>query len=196
MKRTQTELWASANALLLTALLLLTVPLPWVGAALLAGSFHEFCHGAVILLLGGKIYRLRAGCRGAAMEIGCLSPIREMLAAAAGPAGSLLLLLVRKQLPRTALCGLIQGLYNLLPVYPMDGGRILWCFLALFLPERTALKIRRAVKWLTAGLLTAGSIWAFRKMEQKTALFLPLFLLIFPMIRGKIPCKQGLPNVQ
>ena len=41
------------SACLMGAFLLLTLPLNWLLSALAAAAFHELCHGAAILLLGG-----------------------------------------------------------------------------------------------------------------------------------------------
>lgn len=109
----------------LWAVLLLTLPLPWVLGAILAGAFHEFCHLAALILTGTTVYSIRIGFRGAKIETGSMDPRIEFICAAAGPAGSLFLLLFLRQIPRIALCAAVQGIFNLLPWYPMDGGRIL-----------------------------------------------------------------------
>ncbi len=112
-------------ALVLLALLLLTLPLPWVAAAVLAAAVHEGCHLGAVYLLGGKAQGLWVGPRGARMDAVLPSQRREVLAILAGPGGSLALTLLAGLFPRLALCGLIQGLFNLLPLPPLDGGRAL-----------------------------------------------------------------------
>ena len=159
---------------LIGAALVLLVPLPWVAAALLAGAFHECCHLAVIRLLGGRVtgMQLRAG--GAEISVSGLSDWQELLAAGAGPAGSLALLLLRRQFPELAFCGLIQGLHNLLPVYPMDGGRILLCGLSMALgPERG----RRVAGWV--GTVTGAAalvLGIFLTLSGGFSLFLPVLI--------------------
>ena len=115
----------SAGAVILLAVLLLILPLQWVIAALLAATFHELCHAFAILLCGGSIDCISVSGRGAVMSTKPLTVTREVLCAIAGPVGSFLLLLLARWLPRTAVCGAVQGLYNLLPLFPMDGGRVL-----------------------------------------------------------------------
>ena len=113
------------GACLLFALLLLTLPLPWVVASLCAAAFHELCHILALVLMHRPIVGIRIGTRGAQILTTPMGPKEELLCAAAGPLGSLFLLLFLRQLPRLALCAGIQGLFNLIPLYPMDGGRIL-----------------------------------------------------------------------
>lgn len=137
------------------ALLLLVLPLPWVAAALLAGAFHECCHYLVIRALGGRVPGVTVGYRGAVMELCGLGTGAELLAAAAGPVGSLSLLFLSGVFPRLALCGLVQGIYNLLPIYPLDGGRILRCTLKAILPAKTTTAISHWVG-LAAALAVGG----------------------------------------
>ena len=123
------------SACLMGAFLLLTLPLNWLLSALAAAAFHELCHGAAILLLGGRIWGVRIGAGGAVMETEPLSSGKELVCALAGPAGSLLLVLTFRIFPRVAVCALVQGAFNLLPVFPLDGGRALRCALARFCPK-------------------------------------------------------------
>ena len=82
------------SACLMGAFLLLTLPLNWLLSALAAAAFHELCHGAAILLLGGRIWGVRISAGGAVMETEPLSSGKELVCALAGPAGSLLLVLM------------------------------------------------------------------------------------------------------
>lgn len=138
------------------ALLLLVLPLPWLAAALLAGAFHECCHYLAIRALGGRVSGVAIGSRGAIMELRGLGTAAELLAAAAGPVGSLSLLGLSGIFPGLALCGMVQGAYNLLPIYPLDGGRILRCALKEVLPPKNAAAVSCWVGFAAA--LAAGAL--------------------------------------
>lgn len=131
-----TKIEITAGAFLWPAVLLMLLPIQWVFAMLFAGAFHEFCHMAAICLTGREIYRMHIGVRGATMETGALPPWQELLCALAGPLGSALLLLAAGWFPRLAICGAVHCLYNLLPLVPFDGGRILRSLLLLLLRNR------------------------------------------------------------
>lgn len=99
-----------------------------------AALLHEAGHLTALYALGVPIRSLHLGLRGAVLETGPCPRDRELLAAAAGPAVNLLCGL---WLPKSWLfCQLhwLLLLYNLLPVYPLDGGRLLYCLLAGRLP--------------------------------------------------------------
>lgn len=138
------------QALFLAALLLLTVPFRWVLAAAVAAAFHEICHLAAIQLLGGRVWKIRIGLRGARIETEPMSYARDVLAAAAGPVGSLMTLFLAKPFPRIAFCGILQTAYNLLPILPFDGGRIVQGILYCLFPRGKANTISRWIAVLTA----------------------------------------------
>ena len=116
------------------ALGLLVLPIWWVFAAVLAAIWHEACHYFALRLCGGRAFGLHTGLTGAVMEARFTGPGQELFCALAGPIGSLFLLLFARWLPRTALCAGFQGIYNLLPIYPLDGGRAVRCLSDLILP--------------------------------------------------------------
>mgnify|MGYP004610540773 CR=1 FL=1 len=118
------------GAVLFLALLCYLAPLRTVGAFLLAMTIHELGHMGAIALCGGRLRGLCLGARGAVIAVEGLSSRQELLCALAGPGAGLLLPAFGRWLPMTALMALGHSLYNLLPVYPLDGGRALYCALS------------------------------------------------------------------
>ena len=120
-------------ALLLGAFVLLSSP-ALLAALLTAALVHELAHWAVLRRLGGEVRSLQLGLFGARMEIAHperLSYGGEMLVTAAGPLVNLLLAPGLAWLGREAevfwlFAGaqLVLGCFNLLPVRPLDGGRL------------------------------------------------------------------------
>lgn len=162
------ELRISAGAFLWPAVLLMFLPIQWVVAMLLAGIIHELCHIVTIFILKGKIFRICVGMRGAVIEVASLPPWKELLCALAGPIGSACLLLTARMFPRLAICGVVHCLYNLLPLFPFDGGRILSSLLRLILShEKAALvcsgtqKLLRIVLALVSVFLALKCGWLF-----------------------------------
>ncbi len=143
IKRPWVFLWA--------ALLLLILPLRWLIAAAAAALVHEGGHMLAITLVGGKVYGAEVSTRGTVIQTGRMGYARELICALAGPAASFLLGIFSRWIPFTALCGLVQGLYNLLPVYPLDGGRAIRCLtgIACKEPERVAERIQWVCLFVT-----------------------------------------------
>lgn len=127
-------------AYVLWAMLILLLPLRWVAGFLLAGAFHEMCHAGMICLLGGRIHRVSVKATGASMSVSGISYGQEFWCALAGPVGGLLLMGLMHRFPEMALVGLGQSIYNLLPVYPLDGGRAIRCVYCIWKEKYLAKK--------------------------------------------------------
>jgi len=136
-----------------------------VPMALLACAAHELGHIFVIRLLGGTVKRIRLTVIGAELVLaGPLGYWQEGLSALAGPGVNLLLAL--------ACCGCSEGaafaglnlvlaLFNLLPVGRLDGGRALYCTLALLSgPDLAAWVGVRLDLLCTAAALAGGLLLA------------------------------------
>ena len=153
-------------ALILAALGLLILPIEWFLAAIVAASVHECGHLIVLRGFRVKNCSLTIGAGGAQISTGYLLPMQEALCAIAGPAASFLLVLFWRRFPRLAVFGLVHGLFNLLPVFPMDGGRILRCILIRIIPscaERLLRIIGAVWLWIIVFLLVRCRMsgWAF-----------------------------------
>ncbi len=178
------------------ALGLLLLPLKWLGAALFAACFHELCHYGALRLCKLKPRGIFIGGNGAAMVIGSLSYGRELLCALAGPLGSFSLLLIGRWFPCIALCGAFHGLYNLLPLYPLDGGRALRCGARLLLKPKTADKVCSVTENLCLGAICVTALYGSLCLHLG---LLPLGfagLLLVKRKKVKIPCKPAPLGVQ
>lgn len=132
---------------------------------LAAMTVHELAHAAVLLLLGGRIESVRLSFAQVELRTGLLSDRTELWSTAAGPGINLLCgWLFRRWMPAFAAVSLLLALFNLLPVWPLDGGRLL----------RTLLRMRWGAAGVDAsqtlgllfglGLLT-GAVFAARRWD-------------------------------
>ena len=179
--------------LFVLALALMVLPLWWIFAALLAAIWHECCHFFALHLYGGRALGFRAGVMGAVMEVRFSSPGQELVCALAGPVGSLLLLLMARWLPRTAICAGFQGLYNLLPIYPLDGGRVVRCLSQLWLPPEIGNDL---CQWLEKICLLGLMILAVYGCFVLHLGIAPILVGAWMICRIKIPCKPCRNSVQ
>ena len=140
-------------------------------------------HILVLLALGGKIDSILVSTSGVRINGWLPGSVREIISILAGPAGSLLLIFFYPVLPELSVCAGIQGLFNLLPIYPLDGGRI-----RKHLPGKTSRILFTAV--LSALILIGYRIFIryLFPLSPKQLLFFAAVVL-FAVIRNT-PCKE------
>ena len=149
---------------------------------LLAAAVHEGGHLAVLCLTGGQSRRLVLNASGAVLL--CHLPPDSLARAAvclAGPAASLLLTAGAGYAGFYRLAGAsaLLGLFNLLPLPPLDGG------MALFHLAHGRFPLLRRLLALTAALaLLSAGIWLYR---QNCGIWL--------LLTGTLICGQTLKNL-
>lgn len=174
------------------AFLILILPLKWILAAAISIAFHELCHIFVIRVLRIRIDSMRIGIAGANIRTEPMTNVQELLCALAGPLGGLLLLLFARWVPRISVCAAFHSLYNLLPVYPSDGGRALRCGARLMMKEKDAERVCSSIETVFVICLILLGLYAAFCLRLG---LLPL-LLSSVIAARKIPCKLSRHAVQ
>lgn len=159
-----------------------------VPLAMLACALHELGHYWAIRLLGGDVKLIRLTAVGAEMALArTLGYWQEGVAALAGPGVNLLLAWLFCRWEGGLLfsgLNLMLGCFNLLPVGQLDGGRALYCTLALLFGSDAA---QRVGAWASVSfslpLLAAGLLLAWR--NGNLTLLLAALWLVSLSIRSK-----------
>lgn len=161
---------------------------------LLFSLLHEAGHLLAIRALGGKTRELRGQGQGFGLSVEGLSYQGELLAAAAGPAMSLVLAAFfavfalwrgSKDLWFCAFANFALAGMNLLPVLPLDGGRILNAFLALHCTPDRARGISAAVSLCCLLPLLGLAFWQFLSSGYNVSLLFVCVCLIGLMGRSE-----------
>lgn len=194
--RNRFRLTVMPGAYLAAALWLLVLPLGWCGAAVVAAGIHELFHWGSVKLCGGQVLQGILGPGGAVLEAMPMSRGRELLCALAGPLGGIVTILIFHRCPRIVVCAAIQTAWNLLPLFPLDGGRALRCGAALLLPEKAARRVCSAASAAVRGAAAALGIYGtFFAGLGLLPVLLATFLLLRTGLR-KTTCKYGESRVQ
>ena len=132
-------------------------------AFLAAAAAHEAGHVMAIYLVGGRVTGIRLGMCDAKIETRGLGYRQEIFCALAGPGMSVLVCLaLRKAYATCAAISLLLGLFNAMPVYPLDGGRALRAGLCLVLPLGRAEAVSNIAGLSVCAAGLAGAIFCAR----------------------------------
>lgn len=177
------------------ALLLLFVPVDWLFSAVLAAVCHECAHLLMLCILNVRVRGAVIHFAGAEILTDAMDDWQELLCSLAGPVGSFALVILCRWLPKTSVCAAVQGCFNLLPIYPLDGGRSLRCCGRILMPHwwgRWGRQFETATKAAIYALLAAAA-WHF---EMERLVFYAVGLLACRWMLRKKPCKASCFAVQ
>ena len=158
------------------SILILLLPAPWLVAGCVAAGVHELCHVAALRILRYPVNQIRFCMSGARIITGPLSPFHELVCSLAGPLGGMMLIPLLQVWPMVCLFVVLQSLYNLIPLYPMDGGRAMRSIFTLL-----GLGDRMFAGWeiLVSAFILALGIWsAFRFELGFPAVVISLFAVL------------------
>lgn len=105
-------------------LAVLLLPLRVLLGIFLAAAVHELGHLTAMYFLGVPVLGINLHPGGARIEAGPMEPGEEILCALAGPVAGAVTIFAWKWFPELAVAGLVQTVFNLIPIYPLDGGRV------------------------------------------------------------------------
>ena len=135
----------------------------WLKDLLLAALLHELGHMVALWYYGVPIRDIRLTSLGAVMRVGAISCRAELVSAAAGPVvNALLAAAFIRPFPIFGLCNLGLFLFNILPLYPLDGGRMLRAVLQRRLDPLNADRTESTVAVICASLVMVLSVLAGR----------------------------------
>jgi Zn-dependent protease len=143
----------------------------WVPVLFISILVHELAHAAMIGGLGyGSSHVVLGGMGGVTVNERRARPFHDMLISLAGPISSFLLaflfsvmaarvafvqrdLMLRELVPMLRWANIAWGIFNLVPVAPLDGGKALRSFLSTFLKDKTSFVIS-----VWTGMLVGGAL--------------------------------------
>lgn len=177
----KTKIYFSPWTALLLALFIYVSYPELLAALLLAALAHELGHYALLRKLKVEVTEIHISPFGAKMCTGDrrrLSYGGEMLTVLAGPIINLFLAIL---LSLAGTCSeiaylfsgaqLVLGLFNLLPIHPLDGGRFLWLLIAWCTEPFTADRLTYKIHLLTTMFLLMVSV-VILYMEKGSPLLL------------------------
>ena len=145
---------------------------------------HELGHILALRLLGQRITGLCFDVRGLCIRYdGSCTPAGHILAALAGPVGGAVYALVGLTdidwLDQSAGLSLLLTAFNLLPLEPLDGGRVFHQLCTLSLGNARGERLCRAVSGVLLSLLLTGGVVLAAWKKSTAPLAAAIWLLLF-----------------
>lgn len=169
-----------------------------VPLAMAACALHELGHYLAVRAFGGNIRLVRLTAVGAEMVLSkSLGDWQEGLAALAGPGVNLALALIFCRWRWGELfagLNLVLGCFNMLPVGRLDGGRVMYCTLALLVGADWAQRIGEGMDLVFTGLLLGAGLLLAGLGGNITLLLVAAWIcaiLIQGKKRGNRACQIG-----
>ena len=172
------------------------LPVKWLLGWVAAVAVHEAFHYLALRLCGVGVLSCEIGPLGAVIETDAMKWWQEFLSTLAGPLGGSLLILTIKYFPQVAVCGVLHSIYNLLPIYPLDGGRLLRCAVGSIFTPKIAFTVCRTVEWIVSALILAVAVYLSLVRRMGLVWLVAATILLVRSAIVKLSCKRDEQIVQ
>ena len=193
----------SANKILLNikpafaifaAMAIILFPLKFIIAWAFASFVHELFHIIAMRVMKIDILSITLDGTGAIIETESISPCQELVCTILGPIGGISLLIFSEVAPGIALCALIQSVYNMLPYYPLDGGRALHSLFVLRMGEWKAAQMTRLMNRVLISLLLVMAVIMHARYGLGNILLFTVIILLLRSIKNNFALQTDNPN--
>ena len=155
---------------------------------MLAAALHELGHLAALKVFGYPVRAICLGSGGAVIETDAMRLRHECVCALSGPLISFIIFLFIGKFPLLGFFGLVQLFFNMIPIWPSDGGRIVKCVLLKYCPCQIAAVLMKLLECICyIGLLVIGAYITI----QLSFGVVPLLIPIIYYFRQRKPCKES-----
>ena len=158
------------------ALLLLMLPFWWTMGVCLAVAVHELGHIIALSALGIPIRRICVTANGVRIHSDGMPLWKELIVSLAGPMGGVLVVFLLPVFPEAAVCACVHTVFNLIPVYPFDGGRTVFAACKLLFGKLVGQKIMIVIQIVTCMVVLFVSVVAIGYVGLIA--LLPVFLVL------------------
>jgi len=176
---------------------------------MVAVLFHEIAHAEVAEKLGYRLRKLNLNPYGASLigDFEGVKPRDEIFIALAGPLTNIALIIISVALwwifPSSyfitqyfVTANIFIAFFNLIPVFPLDGGRVLLAALSLRMPRNKAYRKMRIFGFIAAGLMISlFVVFALLGFINLTFAITGTFIFISSLIPDKSSYYQRLYSV-
>lgn len=175
---------------IIMAIGLLVLPLKWVFGWLGAVAIHELAHLIALVLFDVRIMSVKLDVGGASIQTAEMILWQELMCALAGPLLGLIPVMFFADVPYMSICAVILSAFNLIPVYPLDGGRALFCICRMFLSARSAIRFCTLSGRIVLILLFAVSVALSCRFECWMCAVAGFLLLLLKFRDANPSCKE------